>query len=60
MMEQCRSISTLSARDLEDLITDLREKLTLHPPGHPDRSSSLNNLANAFLLAVSSLVEWRI
>jgi hypothetical protein len=33
--------------DLEDAISSHREALTLHPPGHPDRSSSLNNLANA-------------
>jgi hypothetical protein len=31
--------------DLEDVITFHREALTLRPPGHPDRFSSLNNLA---------------
>jgi CHAT domain-containing protein len=33
--------------DLEERSTSHREALTLCPPGHPDRSSSLNNLANA-------------
>jgi hypothetical protein len=46
--------------DLEEVITYHREALTLRPPGHPDRSSSLNNLANVFLLAISSRVGWKI
>jgi Na+-translocating ferredoxin:NAD+ oxidoreductase RNF subunit RnfB len=33
--------------DLEDAISSHREALTLCPPGHPNRSISLNNLANA-------------
>jgi hypothetical protein len=33
--------------DLEEAITYHREALTLCPPGHPNRSSSLNNLASA-------------
>ena len=33
--------------DLEAVITSYRETLTLCPPGHPARSSSLNDLANA-------------
>jgi len=33
--------------DLEDAITSHRQALTLRPPGHPDRSISLNNLASA-------------
>ena len=33
--------------DLEAVITSCRETLTLCPPGHPDHSSSLNDLANA-------------
>jgi tetratricopeptide (TPR) repeat protein len=33
--------------DLEEAITCHREALALRPHGHPDRSSSLNNLANA-------------
>jgi hypothetical protein len=34
--------------DLEDAITSYRKALTLRPPGHPARSSSLNNLAMLF------------
>jgi len=33
--------------DLEKGISYHREALTLRPLGHPDRSSSLNGLANA-------------
>jgi tetratricopeptide (TPR) repeat protein len=33
--------------DLEDAITYHRQALTLRPPGHPSRSTSLNNLATA-------------
>jgi hypothetical protein len=33
--------------DLEEVITHHREALTLFPPGHLDRSISLNNLAHA-------------
>lgn len=33
--------------DLEKGIRYCREALTLHPPGHPDCSNFLNNLANA-------------
>jgi len=33
--------------DLEDAISSYREALTLRPPGHPNRSNSLMNLANA-------------
>jgi hypothetical protein len=35
--------------DLEEVITYHREALTLCPPGHPNRSTSLNNLASAVL-----------
>ena len=35
--------------DLEEVITFHREALTFRPPGHPDRSQSLNNLAIAVL-----------
>jgi hypothetical protein len=37
---------TFSMEDLEDAISYHREALSLRPPGHPNRSSSLNNLAN--------------
>ena len=30
--------------DLEEVITYHREALTLRPPGHPDHSSSLDNM----------------
>jgi len=33
--------------DLKAVITSCRETLTLRPPGHPNRSNSLINLANA-------------
>ena len=36
--------------DLDDCITKYGEALELTPPGHPNRSSSLMNLANALLL----------
>jgi hypothetical protein len=32
--------------DLEEAITSHREALTLRPPGHPNRSKSLDNLAS--------------
>ena len=35
--------------DLDEVMTYHHEALTLRPPGHPDRSMSLNNLANALL-----------
>jgi hypothetical protein len=35
-----------SMEDLEVEVTYLREALDLCPPGHPDRSMFLNNLAN--------------
>jgi CHAT domain-containing protein len=35
--------------DLDEAITYHRAALTLRPPGHPDCSTSLNNLANAVL-----------
>jgi tetratricopeptide (TPR) repeat protein len=35
--------------DLEEAISSYREALALHPPGHPNRSSSLGNFANALL-----------
>ncbi|KAI0040076.1 hypothetical protein FA95DRAFT_1503354, partial [Auriscalpium vulgare] len=35
--------------DLEEAILLHREGLDLRPPGHPDRSGSLNNLANAVM-----------
>ncbi|EPT05738.1 hypothetical protein FOMPIDRAFT_1111310, partial [Fomitopsis schrenkii] len=49
--------------DLDSAITLHREALELRPAGHPDRSSSLNNLATAlhtrfltsFLLATQSV-----
>jgi hypothetical protein len=34
-------------QDLEEAITVHRDARALCPPGHPDHSSSLNNLANA-------------
>ena len=43
--------------DLEEAITCHRQALALRPHGHPDRSSSLNNLANAVSIR---LEEWRI
>ena len=33
--------------DMEELITYDRQALALFPHGHPNRSVSLNNLANA-------------
>ena len=38
-----------TVEDLEELITYHCETLALHRYGHPDHSSSLNNLANAVL-----------
>ena len=35
--------------DLEEVIRCYHETLTFRPPGHPDLSDSLNNLASAFL-----------
>ena len=49
------SINALSARNLEDMITGCRKALTVCPPGHPDRSYSLNNIANAVLTRYQQL-----
>ena len=35
--------------DLEEVVTYHREALILRPPGHPDHSSSPNNLATDIL-----------
>ena len=40
--------------DLEEVITYLREALSLRPIGHPNRSMSLSNLA----IAVLTRCEW--
>ncbi|KAI5992105.1 hypothetical protein EDD15DRAFT_2271795, partial [Pisolithus albus] len=39
------SVQTTALRDLEKSIELLRRALELHPVGHPDRSSSLYELA---------------
>jgi hypothetical protein len=42
-------------QDLEETISCHREALTLRPPGHQSRSTSLNNLANAVLIRYNRL-----
>ena len=41
--------------DLEEAISLHRQALTLRARGHPDRSSSLNNLANAMTTRFAQL-----
>jgi hypothetical protein len=46
--------------DLQEAITYYREALALCPPDHPDRSTSLNDLANTIFARLSSWESWRI
>ncbi len=43
-----RYVRSEDNEDLEEILLFEREALCLHPPGHPDRSTSLGNLATSF------------